>query len=151
MAATVRARHSVPGVHQQFEPFAEAVLIEPFVAPRLRVGPQIEVEHRRQLLRCRRGDELSAGVESAVSNELMQGLGRKVRHDSREERRIEQARESIVGRNRCRGAPDRPSAQRRRADRPRYAPGVVRFPAATAHAFRHGPAMIPVSPSNKQS
>ena len=31
-------RHRVPGVHQQFEPFAEAVLIEPFVAPWLGAG-----------------------------------------------------------------------------------------------------------------
>ena len=45
--------HSVPGARQQFEPFAKAVLIEPFVSTRLRVGPQIEIEHRRQLLRCR--------------------------------------------------------------------------------------------------
>ena len=91
-------RHGIAGIHQQFEPFAEALLVEPCVAPRRRGAPQIEVEEGRHLLRGRRGDELSAGVEAAVANELMQGFGRNVRHDPREEGCVEQARESMVDR-----------------------------------------------------
>src|SRR5439155_6178526 len=36
--------HRVSGVHQHFEPFAEAIDVELVVASRLRVTPQIEVE-----------------------------------------------------------------------------------------------------------
>ena len=97
------------GVNQELEPLAEALHVEPFVAPWLRAAPEIEVEDRGELLGCRCGDELSTGVESAVSNELMQCLGRQMRHDSREVWRLEQTRESMFDGTsvvRCRGDED---------------------------------------------
>ena len=89
-------RHRVSGVHQHFEPFAEAIDIELFVASRLRVAPQIEVEQGGEL-RGRRGrDELAARIESAVLNELMQRLRREVRDDPREEWRVQETREPTI-------------------------------------------------------
>ena len=114
------------GVHQQFEPVTEAIRVELLVSPWLSVAPQVEVEDRRQLLGCRRGDELSTGVESTASNQLMQRLRREMRHQPRELRRIEQAREGTLDRGRSAAA-------------------------NTTGAFRHGPAMIRLSPPNKQS
>ena len=89
-------RHGAAGVDQQFEPFAEALRVETLVAARLSAAPEIEVEDRRQLRWCRRGDDLSTGVESAVPDQLMQRLWRKVRHHSREVWRIQQAREGTL-------------------------------------------------------
>ena len=63
--------HRVPGVHQHFEPLAEAIDIEPFVASRLRRAPQIEVEQGGELRGRGRCDELAARVEPAVADELM--------------------------------------------------------------------------------
>ncbi len=83
-------------VHQEFDPLAEASLVEPFVASRLVAAPQIEVEDRLELSGCRRGDELSAGVESAISNELVQSLGRQMGHESRQVWCVEQSGESLV-------------------------------------------------------
>jgi hypothetical protein len=60
-----------------------------------------------------------------------------MRDNSREVRRIEHTRESLLDGT---GIVGRVST-----------PGVVRVAATTAHAFRHEPAMIPVSSSNKQS
>ena len=57
--------HRVSGVHQHFEPFAEAIDIELFVASRLRVAPQIEVEQGGELRGRGRRDELAARIESA--------------------------------------------------------------------------------------
>ena len=82
-------RDSLAGIYQHFEPFSEAIRVELFVSPWLSVAPQVEVENRRQLLGCCTGDELSTGEESTVPNDLMQRLGRKVRYESREVRRIE--------------------------------------------------------------
>jgi hypothetical protein len=75
-------------------------------------------------------------MESTVPNKLVQRFGRKVRHDLREVRRIEQAREgtSAIG-----------------TDRPGWGQGVGGAAAATALAFRHELAMIRISPLNKQS
>ena len=119
--------HRVSGVHQHFEPLAEAIDVELPVASRPRGTPQIEVEHGGELCGGRRRDELAARIESTVANELMQGLRRKVRNDAREEWCIQQSREPILGRARVAG--------RRIAVRD----------------FGHGPAMIPVLASNKQS
>ena len=119
-------RHRVSGVHQHVEPFAEAIDIEPFVASRLRVAPQIEVEQGGELRGRRRRDELAARIESAVLNELMQRLRREVRDDPREEWRVQEAREPMFHRA--------PIGGRRFAVR-----------------GRHGPAMIPVLRANKQS
>src|SRR5262249_57928344 len=77
--------HGLSGVHQHFEPLAEAIDIEPFVASRLRGAPQIEVEQGRELRGRRRRDELAARIEAAVLNELMQRLRREVRYHLREE------------------------------------------------------------------
>ena len=119
--------HRVSGVHQHFEPFAEAIDIELFVASRLRVAPQIELEQRGEL-RGRGGrDELAARIESAVLNEPMQRLRREVRDDPREGCRVEETREPLFHRFLI--------ARRRFAVR----------------GFRHGPAMIPVLPAKKQS
>ena len=106
---------------------AETIDVEPFVASRPRVTPQIEVEHGGELRGRRRRDELGARLESPVANELMQRLRREVRNDAREEWRIQQSRESIFDRA--------PVAGRRIAVR----------------GFGHGPAIIPVLASNKQS
>ncbi|PYQ82405.1 MAG: hypothetical protein DMG03_17685 [Acidobacteria bacterium] len=114
-------------VHQHFEPFAEAIDVELLVASRPRVTPQIEVEQGGELRGRRRRDELAARIESAGPNEPMQRLRREVRNDAREEWRIQQSRESIFDRA--------PVAGRRIAVRD----------------FGHGPAMIPVLASNKQS
>ena len=92
MAATSRG-HSVAGVHQQFQPFAEALRVETLVVARLSAPPQIEVEDGRELGGCRRRDDLAADVEPAAPIELLQRLGRKVGHDSRKLRRVHQARE----------------------------------------------------------
>ena len=119
--------HRVSGVHQHFEPFAEAIDIELFVASRLRVAPQIELEQRGEL-RGRGGrDELAARIESAVLNEPMQSLRREVRDDPREGCRVQETREPLFHRFLI--------ARRRFAVR----------------GFRHGPAMIPVLPTKKQS
>ena len=112
--------HRVSGVYQHFEPFAEAIDIELFVASRLRVAPQIEVEQGGELRGRRRRDELAARFESAVLNELMQRLRREVRDDPREEWRVQETREPMIHRV--------PIAGRRFAVR----------------GCRHGPAMIPV-------
>jgi hypothetical protein len=96
------------------------------------VAPQIEVEDRRQLRRRRRRDQLSAGLESTVLNELVQRLGCKVRHHARELWRIEQAREQRIG-------------------RARLSTRGVRRLATTIRAFRHERAMISISRFNKQS
>ena len=119
--------HRVSGVHQHFEPFAEAIDVELPVASRPRGTPQIEVEQGGELRGGRRRDELAARLESTVANELMQRLRREVRNDAREEWRIQQSRESMLDRA--------PVAGRRIAVRD----------------FGHGPAMIPVLASNKQS
>jgi len=119
-------RHGFPGVDQHFEPFAEPIRVELFVSPWPGMAPQVEVEDRCQLRGCCRSDELSTGVESTAPNQLMQRLGRKVRHDLREVRRIEHAREGTW--------------QRRQ-----------NAAAGTALVFRHELAMIRVSPLNKQS
>ena len=72
-----RARgHRLSGVDQHFNPFAEAADIELFVAPGLRVTPQIQVEQRRELRGCGRRDELAAGMEPLVLNELVQSRAR---------------------------------------------------------------------------
>ena len=114
-------RDRLAGVDQHFDPFSEAIRVELFVSPWLRVAPQVEVENRRQLLGCCRGDELSTLAESSVPNELMQRLGRKVGHQPRELRRIG------------------------RAQRVRSAGAI------TTLAFRHEVAMIRVLPLEKQS
>ena len=59
--------HRVSGVHQHFEPFAEAIDVELLVASRPRVTPQIEVEQGGELRGRRRRDELAARIESAVT------------------------------------------------------------------------------------
>jgi hypothetical protein len=78
-AATVRAATEVAGVHQHFEPFAEAIDVELPVASRPRGTPQIEVEQGGELRGSRCRDELAARIESTVANELMQGFRREVR------------------------------------------------------------------------
>ncbi len=119
--------YRVAGVHQHFEPFAEAIDVELAVASRPRGTPQIEVEQGGELRGSRRRDELAARIESTVANELMQGFRREVRNDAREEWRVQQSLESILDRA--------PVAGRRRAVRD----------------LGHGPGMIPVLASNKQS
>lgn len=119
--------HRVAGVHKHFEPFAEAIDIELFVASGWRVAPQIEVEQGGELRGRGRRDELAARLESAVLNELMQRLRREVRDDPREEWRVQETREPMVHRA--------PIAGRRFAVR----------------GCRHGPAMIPVLRANQQS
>ena len=119
--------HQVSGVHQHVEPFAEAIDIKLFVASRLRVAPQIEVEQGGELRRRRTRDELAARIESAVLNELMQRLRREVRDDPREEWRVQETREPMVHR----------------------APFGGRCFAV--HGCRHGLVMIPVLGANKQS
>ena len=99
--------HRVSGVHQHFEPFAEAIDVELLVASRPRGTPQIEVEQGGELRGRRRRDELAARLESAVPNELMQRLRREVRNDAREEWRIQQSRESISTEPPSRGAVSR--------------------------------------------
>src|SRR6185436_11784466 len=84
-------RHCAVCVHQQFQPFAEALRVETLVMAWLSAPPQIEVEDRRELRWCRQGDDLCTDIESAVPNELMQRLWRKVRHDSHEIRHIHRA------------------------------------------------------------
>ena len=116
----------VAGVSQELEPFAEAVHIEPLIPPWPCTAPEIEVEHRGELLGSRRRDELPAGVEAAISNELMQGLGCQMGHDSREEWRLEQTRKSMFD-------------------------GSCTVRVALTAMFRHGSVMIPTSLSNKQS
>jgi hypothetical protein len=92
-------------------------------------APQFEVEDRLELSGCRRGDELSAGVESAISNELVQSLGRQMGHESRQVWCVEQSGESLVNRT-----------------------SVVGLAAAAGiGALRHEPAMVAVSPAKKQS
>ena len=114
-------------MHQHFEPFAEAIDVELLVASRPRVTPQIEVEQGGELRGRRRRDELAAHIESAVPNELMQCLRREVWNDSRKERRIQQSRESMFDRAPVAGRP------------------------IAIRDFGHGPVMIPVLASNKQS
>ena len=80
--------HGAARVHQQFQPFAEALRVETLVVAWLSASPQIEIEDTRQLRWCRRGDDLCTDIESAVHDELMQRLWREVRHDSREMGRI---------------------------------------------------------------
>ena len=143
MAATIRAATVSPASANSFEPFAEAIRVELLVAARLSAPPQIEVEDRRQLRWCCRGDELSAGVESAVPNELMQRLWRKMRHESREVWRIEQAREGTSERARLVW---RQVSLAQRGSGARW-PGCAQgfgSAAATTDAFRHGLAMIRV-------
>jgi hypothetical protein len=65
----------------------------------------------------------------------MQRLGRKVRHDSREERRIEQARESVVDGTGVVGRRIGRALRGDRADRPSGTPGVVRFAATRLTRF----------------
>jgi hypothetical protein len=77
-------RHRVSGVHQHFEPFAEAIDIELFVASRLRGGATDRGRAGGELRGRGRRDELAARIESAVLNELMQRLRREVRDDPRE-------------------------------------------------------------------
>jgi hypothetical protein len=119
--------HRVSDVDQHFEPFAEAIDIELFVASRLRAAPQIEVEQGGELRGRGRRDELAARIESAVPNEPMQRLRREVRDDPREEWRVQETREPIVHRAPISG--------------PRFA----------VRGCRHGPAMIPVLRANEQS
>ena len=86
-------RDRLAGVHQHFDPLSEAIRVELFVAPGPGVAPQVEVEDRGQLFGRRGGDELSTGFESAMPNELVQRLGRKLRHQAREVRCVEQTGE----------------------------------------------------------
>ena len=81
--------HRGSGVHQHFEPFAEAIDVELVVASRPPGTPQIEVEQGGELRGSRRRDELAARIESSGANELMQGLRREVRNDAREQWRIQ--------------------------------------------------------------
>jgi hypothetical protein len=74
--------HGVACVHQQFQPFAEALHVETLVLAWLSAPPQIEIEDRRQLCWGRRGDNLCTDIVSAIPDELMQGLWRELRHDS---------------------------------------------------------------------
>jgi hypothetical protein len=119
--------HGVSGVNQHFDPSAEAIDVELFVASRLRAAPQIEVEQGGELRGRRRRDDRAARFESAVLNEPMQRLRREVRDHLRDEWRVQETREPIVHRA--------PIAGRRFAVR----------------SCRHGPAMIPVLRANKQS
>jgi hypothetical protein len=119
--------HRVSAVHQHLEPFAEAIDIELFVASRLRVAPEIEVEQRGELRGRSSRDQLNARIESAVLNELMQRLRREVRDDPREEWRVQETREPMIHRVAIAGR--------------RFA----------VRGCRHGPAMIPVLRANKQS
>ena len=128
--------HGAACVHQQFQPFAEALRVETLVVAWSSAPPQIEVEDRRQLRWCRRGDDLCTDIESAVPDELMQRLWRKVRHDSREVWRVQQAREGISEEVRCRPVWTRAGFASRR--RP-------------TDAFRHELAMIRVLWLKKQS
>src|SRR6266545_2847934 len=70
--------HGAVCVHQQFQPFAEALHVETLVVARLSASPQIKVEDRRELRWCRRGDDLCTDIQSAAPNELMQRLWREV-------------------------------------------------------------------------
>ena len=88
--------YRVSGVDQHFEPVAEAIDIELVVASRLRVAPQIEVEQGRELRGRGRRDQLSARLEAAVLNELMQRLRREVRDDPRQEWRVQETREPMI-------------------------------------------------------
>jgi hypothetical protein len=68
-------------VRQDFEPLAKPLCIETLVAVRFSAAPQIEIEDRRQLGWCCRSDDFSTGIQSALPDELMQRLWRKVRHN----------------------------------------------------------------------
>jgi hypothetical protein len=92
-------RDRIAGVHQHFDPFAEAIDVEQLVASRPRVTPEVEVEHGGELGRRRRRDELAARLEPAVSNQLVHGLRRKVRDDAGEQRGVQQSREAVVVRD----------------------------------------------------
>ena len=119
--------HRISGVDEHLEPLAEAIDVELFVAPGPRVAPQIEIEQRGELRGCGRGHELAARLQPAARDESMQGLRREVRDDPREDGRVEQTRQAMVHRA--------PIAGRRVAVR----------------CGRHGPAIIPAAPANKQS
>ncbi len=77
--------HRITGIDQKLEPLAKALRIELSVAAGSRTAPQVEVEDGRQLLWGCQRIELAARIESALPNELMERLGRKVRHNSRED------------------------------------------------------------------
>ena len=91
------------------------------------VGLTAVVRPSRMAVSGRRRDELAARIESAVANELVQGLGREVRNDAREEWRLQQPREPMLDR------------------------ALVAGRRLAVRDFGHGPAMIPVLASNKQS
>ena len=63
--------------HQYFQPYAEAIGIERFVASWPCASPQIEIEHGCQLLGRRKLDDVGAVFKPAALNDLEENLGLK--------------------------------------------------------------------------
>ena len=85
-AATVRAR-----LHQHLEPPTETIGVEFFVSALPANAPQVEIQYARDLFGCGERDNVRAVLEPAGLNHAVKDFGLKVRDDSRQVRRIQQA------------------------------------------------------------
>ncbi len=80
------------GLHQHFEPQAEAIGVELFVGAR-RTPPHVGIEDARELRRCRQRHELRGVFEAAMLDDTVEDLGRQLRDDVREARSVQQTSE----------------------------------------------------------
>jgi hypothetical protein len=132
-------------VHQRFEPRAESLAVKAIVAAGRR-APQVEIKDGRHLRGRCCSDECSAGVEPAISNQVMKDLGSQAGHHLREVWRVEHARKPIVDA----GGVIRPRIQRRWNGLSERL-STASFATRRFDAFRHEPPMIRGAAANKQS
>ena len=78
------------GIGEHLEPLAESRGIEPLLRSRAGRAPQIEIEHRGQLIPGGQRQQLTAGRESTVPNHAMKEFGRQVRDRAGEVRGLGQ-------------------------------------------------------------
>ena len=96
MAATVRAPSSAPVSANSSSHSPKRVASNASSRPAC-AWRQRSIEDRcPSCCDSRRSDQLSAGLESAVLNQLVQRLGGEVGHDTRRLRRLEQARQQLI-------------------------------------------------------